>query len=141
MLSGSRLAVLDPSAALASALLAPLTSGGQLEAKVEQAQASYSEQLANYQQAVLTAVQEVEDALSGWRNQALRRQSLEQAARYAEQALQLAQARYSAGAEDYLTVLEAQRSQLSSQSSAVSARLSEYQAAVELFYALGGGWR
>ena len=72
---------------------------------------------------------------------AQREKSLNIAAEEAGKAYELSQARYRAGASDLLSVLDAQRSWLSARDSAATARLDRYSTAVDLFVALGGGWK
>ncbi|MCC7411868.1 MAG: efflux transporter outer membrane subunit [Gammaproteobacteria bacterium] len=127
-------------ASLAGDLLAPIFSGGRLEGGVEQARARYRELLASYRQTVLTACAEVEDALVAASRTAERESSLAQAARAAEQAYGIARTRYEAGAVDFLTVLDTQRTALAAADALVQGRLDRYSAAVNLYAALGGSW-
>ena len=59
----------------------------------------------------------------------------------ARRALDLAELRYKAGADDLLSVLDAQRTLFSAQDQTAQVRLSRLQASVALYKALGGGWR
>jgi len=90
---------------------------------------------------VLTAFREVADALVGVNASEDRQVLLASAAEQARTAFRLSQARYRAGTIDFLTVLDAQRTQLSAEDSLVQADQARYGAAVDLFRALGGGWR
>ena len=58
----------------------------------------------------------------------------------AQNALRLAEVRYREGADDLLTVLDAQRTLFDAQDRLAQVRLERLQAAVDLFKALGGGW-
>ncbi|HUD51536.1 efflux transporter outer membrane subunit [Parvibaculum sp.] len=126
---------------LAASLLAPIFSGGQLEGNLQTAKARDAELAATYQKTVLTAFGEVEDALSDVDAFSRRRASLTVASIEARRAYDLSQASYKAGASDFLSVLDAQRSWLSARDSEAQARLNQYTSAVNLFIALGGGWR
>ena len=127
-------------ASLAAGLAAPIFDGGRLEGQLDAAQARRMEVLESYRGAVLTAYQETEDALSGVEAGNRRVENLAQAAEQAGYAYELSRIRYEAGAADFLTVLDAQRSKLSADDSLVQARLSTYLSAADLFVALGGGW-
>lgn len=127
-------------ASIASGLTAPIFSAGRLEGSLQGAEARHAELVSVYRQRVLTALSEVEDALlaagSADRQEELYRLAAEQAA----QALQAAEARYATGAEDLLSVLDAQRALLDANANLVSARQARLTASVDLVRALGGGW-
>lgn len=126
---------------IAASLLAPIFSGGQLEGNLEVSKARKAELAASYQKAVLTSFGEVEDALSSADANARREAALAVASAESRKAYDLAQASYKAGASDFTSVLDAQRSWLSARDSQAQARLAQYTAAVNLFIALGGGWK
>src|SRR5215470_3215507 len=96
--------------------------------------------VATYRQTVLTSFKEVEDALSTVETSAARVKSLQTAADQAREAFRLAQISYGAGASDFLTVLDAQRTLLDNEDSLVQAQRDRFTAAASLFKALGGGW-
>jgi len=58
----------------------------------------------------------------------------------ASEALRLAEVRYRGGADDLLTVLDAQRTLFSAQDQLAQLRLNRLQTSVGLYKALGGGW-
>lgn len=126
---------------IAASLLAPIFSGGQLEGNLQVSKARKAELAASYQKTVLTSFGEVEDALSSADANARRDASLAVAATEARRAYDLSQASYKAGASDFTSVLDAQRSWLSARDSQAQAQLAQYNAAVNLFIALGGGWK
>lgn len=126
---------------IAASLLAPIFSGGQLEGNLQVSKARKAELVAAYQKTVLTSFGEVENALSSADANARRDASLAVAASEARRAYDLSQASYKAGASDFTSVLDAQRSWLSARDSQAQARLAQYNAAVNLFIALGGGWK
>lgn len=125
---------------LATGLVAPIFEGGRLEGELDRSKARQQELVAAYRRSVLTAFKEVEDALSGVETSALRSASLATAAREASESFRLAQLSYGAGASDFLTVLDAQRTLLESRDNLVVAELARYTATTDLFKALGGGW-
>lgn len=126
---------------IAASLLAPIFSGGALEGNLETSRARKEELAATYRKTVLVSFGEVEDALSSADANARREASLAVAAAEARKAYDLALASYKAGATDFLSVLDAQRTWLSARDAQAQARLSQYTAAVNLFIALGGGWK
>jgi outer membrane protein, multidrug efflux system len=114
--------------------------GGALEGQLDLTTARKQELVASYRQTVLTSFKEVEDALSTVETSAARVRSLQTAADQAREAFRLAQLSYSAGASDFLTVLDAQRTLLDNEDSLVQAQRDRFTAAASLFKALGGGW-
>jgi NodT family efflux transporter outer membrane factor (OMF) lipoprotein len=122
-------------------LVLPMFDAGAGEARVDQATARQKQALAAYQKTVQTAFKEVNDALVGLREHA--EGEAAQAARVAaeEQVLKLAEIRYQAGYSGYLEVLDAQRTLYDARLGHVATRQSRLAAAVDLFKALGGGWR
>jgi NodT family efflux transporter outer membrane factor (OMF) lipoprotein len=117
-----------------------LFDAGYRRAVVASARAQFDEATNRYRGSVLTAFQEVEDALAQDR---LLQQEFEQqqAARAAaEQALALSQNRYENGAVNYLQVVSSQIAALQAQRAALDLKARELQASVNLVRALGGGW-
>ena len=113
---------------------------GLRRATVEQYRASYDAVVANYRQTVLTAFQQVEDNLASLR---ILSQDIEQqdaAVRAAARSLQEATVRYRSGLDPYLNVLSAQTILLDGQQTAVTFRMQQMLASVQLIKALGGGW-
>jgi outer membrane protein TolC len=125
---------------LLSSISVPLLDGGAARAQLRVQQASLEQARLNYASTVLTALQEVEDALAALQGDGLRLEQLRVAADSAANAALLAQQRYSSGLVDFQTVLETQRSQLSSQDSLASAEATLTADHVRLYKALGGGW-
>ncbi|MCL4782696.1 MAG: efflux transporter outer membrane subunit [Bryobacterales bacterium] len=96
--------------------------------------------VATYEATVLTAVEEVENALTKLEREQVRRQSLQEAARAADQYLVLAQQMYNSGLQNFLTVLDAQRSKLTLENQLAQSQASITNNLVQLYKALGGGW-
>jgi NodT family efflux transporter outer membrane factor (OMF) lipoprotein len=113
---------------------------GAHRAGVAQARAAYDQTVAQYRQTVLTAFQQVEDALAAARvlqdEQALRAE----AAAQASQNEQITLNEYKAGTVDYTTVASAQATALSARQSLLSVQAERVTEAVDLIQALGGGW-
>jgi multidrug efflux system outer membrane protein len=143
-LSALTLGALTSGASFTSALLAsvslPIFDGGAIRAQVGVQQAALDQARAGYQAAVLTALQEVEDALAALRQDRARLVSLQNAADAANNVALLARQRYSSGLVDFQTVLDTQRTQLNAQDNVASATASVSADHVRLYKALGGGW-
>ena len=124
---------------LGSSLAATLFDNGKLRGTVELNEAKLREAAESYQSTVLTALKEVEDQLAALRWLAVQEEAQTRAVDAAREAQRLSDVRYREGAETYLTVLEAQRTLLDAEDSAVQVRLSRLSASVGLVKALGGG--
>ncbi len=122
-------------------LMQPLFDAGANEARVDQAGARQKQSVAAYQKAVQTAFKEVNDALVGLRENGEAETAQEARVAAADQALKLAKDRYEAGYSGYLEVLDAQRTVNDARQAAISTRESRLAATVDLFKALGGGWK
>jgi multidrug efflux system outer membrane protein len=122
-------------------LLLPIFDAGANEARVDQATARQKQALASWQKAIQTAFKEVNDALVGLRENAEAETAQDARVAAAEQVLKLAQTRYEAGYSGYLEVLDAQRTVNDARLSHIVTRQSRLAATVDLFKALGGGWK
>jgi multidrug efflux system outer membrane protein len=89
---------------------------------------------------LLTALKEVEDALSDVQQRQLQADAQAQAQQAAARAYEVARARYERGVSNYLDVTDAQRSSLAADRAAAQIRTQRLLAAVNLARALGGGW-
>lgn len=127
-------------ASLAASLAQTIFSGGRLQAQLAYSKAVREELVASYAQTVLTGLQEVEDSLSLLETSRSRTALLAQTAEAARETYRLARVQYDAGAVDLLTVLDSQRSRLSSEDTLVQAQLAQLNATAQLVKALGGGW-
>ena len=119
----------------------PFLDMGHQIAKVHVSTAHQKEVLAQYEQSVLTALEETENALAQFSSERRRRDSLRAAAERSAKAASIAQERYKAGSQDFLTVLDAERTQLQAES---DLSVSDTQLRVDLvalYKALGGGWQ
>ncbi len=144
-LAALTLGSLTSGSAVVGSLLAsvsmPLFDGGALRAQVRAQQAVLDQAGLAYEAAVLTALKDVEDALVALRGARERLATLERAAEAAGNAALLARQRYASGLIDFQTVLDTQRTQLSTQDSVVGAGSELGANHVRLYKALGGGWR
>ena len=121
-------------------VVAPLWQGGRLRAMVERADARGTEVLAAYANAALTAYAEVETALAADEFLAGREQRLTESVEQARGAERLAEERYRAGLESYITVLDSQRSAVNAEVERIAARRIRLENRVDLYLALGGGF-
>ncbi len=125
---------------VASSLTQPIYNGGALHAEKRKAEAAYEEAQSVYRQTVLQAFGQVADTLTAIDHDAETLKARSDAAAEADVSYQIALGRYQAGGISELTLLEAERQQLlteTDQSTAVAARFSDSST---LFQALGGGW-
>ena len=119
----------------------PLFNYGQLKNRVRVEDARYQQSLVDYQNTVLRAVREAEDAMTAFvrsREEVVYRQDGETASR---RAVDLAMTQYREGATDYTTVINTQESLLSAQEQLISVRGDVVRNLIALYKALGGGWQ
>jgi NodT family efflux transporter outer membrane factor (OMF) lipoprotein len=142
--SAATLGSLTSGAALAGALLAgvalPLFDGGAGRARVAAQQAALDQSGAQYRATVLAALREVEDALVALQGDRERLVLLQQAAQSAGSAALLARQLYGSGLADFQSVLDTQRTQLTTQDAAARVLADLGADHVRLYKALGGGW-
>ena len=108
---------------------------------VDQAKALNEQSLITWQNNLQTAYKEVRDALVSLREYGISEDAQNQRVSSSREVLRLANLRYEAGYIGYLDVLDAQRSFNDAQLTAISTRQARLGAAVDLFKALGGGWK
>jgi outer membrane protein, multidrug efflux system len=125
---------------LVAGITAPIFEGGRLRAAVEQQRAATDVALANYRAALLVAIEDAENAITSVATSERREAELLVADDAATNAAMLARSQYQAGLIDFQTVLDSERSLLSTQDSRASARASRATSLVQLYKALGGGW-
>lgn len=125
---------------LAGSLSAPIFSGGRLEGQLDSAKARADQQLAQYQQATLNALRDVDVSLSALSTAEKREAELFIAQSASDESLQLAELRYKTGADDLTSLLNAQSTAFNAADSLYQGRLDRLSAAIDLFVALGGGW-
>ncbi len=139
------LGALSGGSAVAASLLAsvsvPLFDGGAARAQVRAQEAGLEQARIAYQAAVLTALKDVEDALVSLRGNRERLVRLRSAADAAGNAELLARQRYSSGLIDFQSVLETQRTLLSTQEGVATTVANLSADHVRLYKALGGGWQ
>ena len=117
----------------------PLFAGGKLKANLDYATLQKDVRVAQYEKAIQTAFREVADGLSARHTFVRQRQANQDLVKTSTKYLDLAQLRYDAGVESYLTVLDAQRNLLSAEIGEVQTALQQAVSEVALFKAIGGG--
>ncbi|NML25635.1 efflux transporter outer membrane subunit [Zoogloea dura] len=125
---------------LAAGVSGPLFDAGRARARVQAQEAVRDQSRAAYEATVLTALEEVQNALVALANGRERQQALSSAAGAARNAALLARHRYTSGLIDFQTVLTTERSLLSIEDSLASAEAERVTALIQLYKALGGGW-
>ena len=121
-------------------LTIPIFEGGKLKSQLELRRAQQREAAVKYQQVVLSAWTEVDDALTAYEFEQRRREQLIEAVKQNRRALSLAQSRYKEGVTNFIEVLDAQRSQLSNEQLLAISTTNVSGNLVALYKALGGGW-
>jgi NodT family efflux transporter outer membrane factor (OMF) lipoprotein len=126
----------------ASTLLTmPIFNAGRTQAINEIAESNQTEALARYEDGIVRALEDVENALVALRDERTRADSLSAAAASADAALGHARSLQQRGQIDLLPLLDAQRARLSVRLGANDSQTQLQLASVRLFKALGGGWQ
>ena len=118
-----------------------LFQGRQLTQATKEAKAVLDENIRQYNQTVLGAVQEVDNAMSSYTNAVKQVVALRELVVQGEVTLKLSLDLYKRGLATFQNVLDAQRSLLSYQNSLVSAQGGTLSSLIELYRAVGGGWQ
>lgn len=113
---------------------------GRVQARVNQAKAREQGAVASYEQTVLRALEETENALTTYRETRHQLDFLNASATASRRANELARKRFDGGAADFLDVLDSERSQLEVEANLSRARTAAATNLVGLYKALGGGW-
>jgi NodT family efflux transporter outer membrane factor (OMF) lipoprotein len=120
-------------------LLAPIFDRPRIEARLAAAKAGQKEALAAYQQRLLLATEEVENALARYTLGQQQFQALQRRAQLAVEAERLSRVRYEAGAGDLLELLDAQRSAQEAQAALAVVLMEQRQHLVAVFKGMGAG--
>ncbi len=119
---------------------APVFDGGQRQAQLDIARDDFKVAAAQYKSSVLSAYQEVEDALASIKLLSQEHKSLAVASEAAQRALDMSMALYKDGAVSSLDVVTAQSAALNAQSAEIAVQTRLLEQYVDLMLALGGGW-
>jgi multidrug efflux system outer membrane protein len=117
-----------------------LFDAGKTRANVRIANDDYSAAVATYRQTVLTAMEEVENGITGLASLHRAVTQADASVTSAREAFDIATARYKGGVDTYLEMITAQQALLSDQRQAVQVHGQQFATAVFLVKALGGGW-
>lgn len=117
----------------------PIFDSGRNQANLDIAQANREVALAQYEKTIQVAFREVNDALADRGTMQRRLASQDALVQASSRVLQLSQARFKAGADDFLTVLDSQRSLYAAQQTQISLQQAEQVNRIALYKALGGG--
>jgi NodT family efflux transporter outer membrane factor (OMF) lipoprotein len=118
----------------------PIFEGGRLRATLALRRVEQQEAALNYQQTVLQAWHDVDNALTAYAAEQKRRDALQEAVVENRRAVDLSRQRYTQGVADFLNVLDAERSLLQAQQQLADSTTTVSQNLVQLYKALGGGW-
>jgi multidrug efflux system outer membrane protein len=113
---------------------------GRLRARVDEADERTQESLFSYEEAVLRALEDVENALVSFSAEQQRLQELRTAVTASNRAYTIANDQYNEGVLDFISVLDAQRTLLQTESDAVTSEKNLSLALVGIYKSLGGGW-
>ena len=114
---------------------------GSARARLRGAEAATRETLALYQQTVLRAIEETDSALTDYREDQTRLDRLMEQAVQSSRAADLARVRYREGLSDFLSLLDAERTQLAAEDAVASVEANVFTGAVRVYQALGGAER
>lgn len=112
-----------------------------VRAQIEAAGANAEAALAVYEQSALVALEETQTALAAYGRERVRYDALEEATAKAREAAALARQRYDVGADDFLTVLDAEGRLLAAEASLAASQTTVTVDFIRVYQALGAGWR
>ncbi len=125
---------------VAGTLVQPLINFGRIEADIEAAGARYKRAYLQYQETVLEALENMENALANYLYETVRNVSLVNAATHNSRALELANQQYTNGYTNLLDVLIVQRNALDTESIEAESSYKLRKDLVNIYTAAGGGW-
>lgn len=126
---------------IGAGLLMPILDFGRTAARVDQAKALNEQSLIAWQNTLQTAYKDVRDAMVSLQEYETSESALATRVDRAEKTFSLSKLRYEAGQVGYLEVLDAQRNLNDARLAAIATRQARLTSAVNLFKALGGGWK
>lgn len=125
---------------IGAGLTQPIFRGGLLMGQLDFNKARQEELVQNYRKSVVSAFSDVEDALAAVQQGAAQTQAQQAAQATAQKAFELSKQQMDEGLVDITTMLDTQRNLFAAQDALLQARLTQLQAIVSLYRALGGGW-
>ena len=127
--------------AYAAAASQPVFEGGALRNNLRYARSEERQALIGYQQTIQRAFGDVSDSLIGYDKYHSVRERQERSVKDLQESVNVSLMRYKGGTATYLSVLDSQRSLFAAELTLAQARNNEYQSLVQLYKALGGGWK
>jgi multidrug efflux system outer membrane protein len=119
----------------------PIFTAGALRGNLRLAESQHQQALIAYRQSIQRAFGDVSDALIGYQKFHEVRVRQESTVADLQESVRLSNMRYKGGTTTYLEVLDGQRSLFAAELTLAEARGTEYQSLVQLYRALGGGWK
>ncbi|MDH4567601.1 AdeC/AdeK/OprM family multidrug efflux complex outer membrane factor [Pseudomonas sp. BN414] len=119
----------------------PIFTAGRLKANLDYTELQKDIQVAHYEKAIQVAFQEVADGLAARTTYQQQLDSQRALVKTTEEYYRLAERRYRTGVDSYLTLLDAQRQLFSARQQLIGDRLNQLASEVNLYKALGGGWK
>lgn len=142
--TGTRLGDLGKSSSISwsfgPTLTVPIFNGGKLEAAVEVTEAQRDQYFLAYRSAVLTALEDVENAIIALAQERLKSGKLATSVGHYREAASLGRSLYRSGSQSFLDLLEAERSLYSAEVSLITSQVTIATDYIALNKALGGGW-
>jgi multidrug efflux system outer membrane protein len=125
----------------AAGVTQPVFQGGALRSGLRLARANWQEAVFSYQQSVQNALEQVSNSLIASQKNREFREQQELLTQAAQQTDQFSEVLYKNGGASYLQVLTSETNYFSAELNLVQAQLNERLALVQLYQALGGGWQ
>ena len=119
----------------------PIFTGGALKGNLHLAESQHRQALIGYREAIQHAFGEVSDALIGYEKLHQVRTRQQDTVADLQETVRISTLRYKGGTTTYLEVLDGQRSLYGAELTLAAARGDEYRSLVQLYKALGGGWK
>jgi len=116
-------------------------TAGRIRSEIGIAEAQTEQALIAYEATILLVLEEVENALIGYQQEQLRRNSLRRSVKAGERSVELAETLYRTGVTNFQNVLDMQRSLAEQQDRLAASEGLVVQYLVSLYKALGGGWK
>jgi outer membrane protein, multidrug efflux system len=125
---------------IAGQMIGPLIQGGRLSSLYQSSISEWEQAKLRYEQSVITAFQEVSNALINQQKLAEVRKQQERAVAALQESVRLSTLRYSGGFAGYFEVIESQQQLFPTENALAQTRRDQLIAVVQLYKALGGGW-
>ncbi len=118
----------------------PFFNYGRLKNNIRVQDARFQQTLVNYENTVIEAVREVEDAIAGYVRGLTQQEILSRGVESAKRSTEISMLRYQEGFSDYQRVLDAQQSLFGQQQRYINSQSGTVRSLTAIYKALGGGW-